>query len=136
MILYIITPEKIVLKEEIEEVVVPTVNGEIAILPNHVPLITQIATGELIIKRSGKPYSVAIAGGFLEIQKDEVNILANFAIRAEDIEVAKAQEAQQRAEKLMKEKTTDRDFKIAEAEMIKSVLQLQVATKYKRRRPL
>ena len=129
MILNIITPEKVVLKEEVEEVIVPTVNGEIAILPNHVSLVTQIATGELIVKRGGKPYSIAIAGGFLEMQKNELSILANFAIRAEDIEVAKVEEAQRRAEKLMKEKTTDDDFRVAQAELIKAVLQLKVATK-------
>ena len=136
MILSIITPEKIVFKDTVEEIIAPTTTGEIAILENHIPIVTQIATGELIVKRGGKSYSIAITGGFLEMQKNEVSILANFAIRAEDIEVAKAEEAQKRAERLMKEKTTDKDFRIAEAEMIKSVLQLQVATRYKRRRPL
>ena len=136
MILEIITPEKIVFKEEVDEVIVPTVTGEIAILSNHVPLVTQISEGELIVKKENKLYSVAISGGFLEVSKNQVSILANFAIRAEDIEIAKVEEAKKRAEHLVKERSTDRDFKIAEAELLKSILQLRIATKYKHRRPL
>lgn len=136
MILEIITPEKILLKEEIDEIIVPTVTGEIAILPNHVPLVTQIVEGELMVKKGAKLYSLAITGGFMQVLKNQVSILANFAIRAEDIEVAKVEEAKKRAEALMKEKATDRDFRIAEAELIKSIVQLRVATKYKHRRPL
>lgn len=134
MTLEIITPEKIVLKEEVEEIIVPTQMGEIAILPNHVPLIAQIAPGELIFKKGGKPYLLAVTEGFLEVKKNQVSILANFAIRAEDIEVAKVEEAKKRAEQLEKEKATDKDFRIAEAELVKSILQLKVATKYRRRR--
>lgn len=136
MILEIITPEKIVFKEEVDEIIVPTVTGQIAILPNHIPLVTQVAEGELIVRKGEKLSSLAVLGGFLEVSKNLVSILANFAVRAEDIEIAKVEEAKKRAEKLRQEKATDKDFKIAEAELVKSIIQLRVVTKYKRRHAL
>ncbi len=132
LLLEIITPEKVVYKDEVDEVIIPTVNGEIAVLPHHVNLLSQIIPGELIIKKGDKTESIAITGGFLDVNKNGVNILADYAIKAGDIETAKAKEAQERAERLMKEKTTDKDFKIAEAELRKAILQLKVATKYKK----
>lgn len=136
MTLEIITPEKIVFKEEVDEIVVPTVTGEIAILSNHVPLVTQVMEGEIIVKKGPKLYSLAITGGFLEVLKNQISILANFAIRAEDIEVAKVEEAKKRAEQISKEKSTDNDFRIAQSELLKSIVQLRVATKYRHRRSL
>ena len=134
MTLEIITPEKIVFKEEVDEIIVPTITGVIGILPNHVPLVTQVAEGEIIVKKDAKLYSLAVTGGFLEVSKNHVSILTNFAIRAEDIEVAKVEEAKKRAEQISKEKATDKDFRIAQSELLKSIVQLRVATKYKRRR--
>lgn len=133
--LEIITPEKVVFKDDIDEVIAPTVNGEIAILPNHVSLITQIKPGELIIKKGNKQYALAIIEGVMEVDSNKINILTNYAVRAENIEIAKAKEAKIRAEALMKEKATDRDFKIAEAELVKAILELKIGGKYKRNRP-
>lgn len=131
--LEIITPEKVVFKDEVDEVIVPTINGEIAILPNHVGLLTQVTPGELIIKKGQTIRHFAITDGFLEVGNNLIRILANYAIRAEDIEQAKSQEAQKRAERLMKEKTTERDFRIAEGELRKAMLELKIANKYKKR---
>lgn len=133
LILEIITPEKIVFRDEIEEAIAPTVNGEIAILPYHIGLLTQIVPGELVIKKNNKPKSIAITEGFLEVSSNHISILANYAIPAESINIAKAEEAKKRAELLMKEKTTDRDFRIAEAELRKAILELKVAFKYRKR---
>ena len=133
LLLEIITPEKVVYKDEVEEIVVPTINGEIAILPNHVGLLTQVTPGELIIKKGSSQQYLAITGGFLEVADNKISILADYAIKAQDIEIAKAQEAKKRAEKLMEEKTSDNDLKIAQGEMIKAILELKVATKHKRR---
>lgn len=129
----IITPEKVVYKDEVSEVIVPTVDGEIAILPNHINLLTQINPGELIIKKGSIQQSIAITGGFLEIVDNKISILADYAIKAQDIEIARAQEAKKRAEKLMTEKTTDNDMRMAQAEMIKAILELKVASRHKRR---
>lgn len=131
LLLEIITPEKVVLKDEVDEVIVPTATGEIAILPNHAELLTKINPGELVIKKNGKKQSFAILGGFLEVINNHISILADYAIRAEDIEIAKVQEAQERAKQKMKQKDTEQNFRVAEAELRKSLLQLKVARKHK-----
>ena len=131
--LEIITPEKVVYKDDVDEVVAPTINGEIAILPSHVDLLTQVSPGELIVKKGSSQQYLAITGGFLEVSDNKISILADYAIKAQDIEVARAQEAKRRAEKLMEEKTSENDLKIAQGEMIKAILELKVATKHKRR---
>src|ERR1035437_2359448 len=131
LLLEIITPEKVVLKDEVDEVIVPTITGEIAILPNHAQLLTKINPGELVIRKNGKDQSFAILGGFLEVIDNHVNILADYAIRAEDIEIAKVQEAQERAKQKMKQKDTEQNFRVAEAELRKSLLQLKIARKHK-----
>jgi len=133
LLLEIITPEKVVYKDEVNEVVVPTVNGEIAILPNHINLLTQVNPGELIVKKGLSQQSLAITGGFLEVSENKISILADYAIKAQDIEVARATEAKKRAEKVMTEKATDNELRIAQAEMIKAILELKVATKHRRR---
>lgn len=130
----IITPEKIVFKDEVDEIVVPTRSGEIAILPNHVNLLTQISPGELIVKIGLATQSIAITGGFMEVSDNKISILADYAIKTQDIEISKVQEAKKRAEKIMQEKTSEKDFKIAQGELLKSLLELKVATKHKRRR--
>lgn len=129
----IITPEKVVYKDDVSEIVVPTETGQITILPNHVNLLTKILPGEMLIKKGTQEHYLAITGGFLEISDNQVNILADYAVRAEDIELAKVQEAQKRAEHKIKEKTSNNEFRIAEAELQKAVLQLKIAGKRKRR---
>jgi len=129
--LEIITPTKVVLSEEVDEITVPTVNGEISILPNHIDLLTKVKPGEMTIHRNGKIELFAITGGFLEINKNKVSILADHAIHADNIEIAKAEEAKTRAEKAMKEKGTEQDFAIAKAELVKAILELKVARKHK-----
>ena len=128
----IITPEKIVFQDEVNEVIVPTTTGEVSILPNHATLLSQIAPGELIIKKDNKEHSLAITGGFLDVNNNKVHILADYAVRSEDIEIAKAQEAHKRAEKAMQEKGTDQDFAMAEAQFRRAILELKVAHKRKR----
>lgn len=131
--LSIITPEKVIYEDEVAEIVVPTVNGEIAILPNHINLLTQVNPGELVIQKGASQQYLAVTGGFLEVRDNKVSVLAEYAVKAQDIEVARAMEAKKRAEKVMSEKSTDNEMRIAQAEMIKAILELRVATKHKRR---
>lgn len=131
MQLSIITPIKTVLSEEIDQVTLQSDLGEITILPNHVPLLTKVKPGELTIKKGNKQSFFAVTGGFLEMNQNKITILADYAVRAEDIEVAKAKEAQERAEKAMKEKVSEKDFVQAEALLTRAMLELHVA---KRRR--
>lgn len=133
LLLEIITPEKVVYKDEVNEVIVPTVNGEIAILPNHINLLTQVNPGELIVKKGSNQQYLAVTGGFLEVQNNKISIIADYAVKAQDIEVARAMEAKKRAEKVMSEKSTDNEIKIAQAEMLKAILELKVATRHKKR---
>lgn len=129
--LEIITPTKVVLKEEVDEITVPTVTGIISILPNHVNLLTKIVPGEMVIRRNGKNDYFAIMGGFLEIANNKANILADHAIHVDDIELAKVEEAKERAQKVMKERKTEEDFRVANAELTKYLMQLKVARKHK-----
>ena len=73
--LHILTPDKEILKEEVDEVLIPTVNGELGILPNHVSLLTQIMPGELVTLNGGKRNSYAITGGYLEVNNNQVKHL-------------------------------------------------------------
>lgn len=130
--LEIITPLKSVLKEEVDEIIIPTDSGEITILPNHVDLVSKVKAGEMTIKKSGKSTFYAITGGFLEISNNTVTILADYAVRAEDIEIAKAKEAQERAREKLRQKVSGREFAQAESDLRKSLAELHVA---KRRRP-
>ena len=133
LLLEIITPENIVYKDSVDEIIVQTINGQITILPNHIGLLTQTAHGELVIKKGGNDQTIAITDGFLEVADNKVSILANYAIKAENINIAKAEEAKKRAENLMLEKETDKDFRIAEAQLRRAILELKVANKLKRK---
>lgn len=128
----VISPEKVVYKEEVEEVILPTTVGQITILPNHISLFTQIVPGEIVIRKGGKEQYMAVTGGFLEVSSNNVSILADYAVRSEDIEVQKAIDAQKRAEKIIKEsgeKSSQKDFAIAQAEFLRSILELKVASR-------
>lgn len=128
----IITPEKVVYKDEVEEVVLPTPQGQITILPNHVSLLTQVMAGEIIIKKNNKKNYLGVTGGFLEVNNNNVSILADYAVRSEEIEVRKAIEAQKRAEKIMKEsseRVSEKDFALAETQLRRSILELKVASR-------
>jgi F-type H+-transporting ATPase subunit epsilon len=129
LLLEIITPLEVILSEEVDEITLPTTEGEISILPNHVNLLTKITPGEMVIRRGGHSDLFAVTGGFLEVLNNHVSLLADYAIRADDIEVAKVEEAKERAQKAMKEKLTEEDFRVANAELAKSLLQLKVAHK-------
>ncbi|HTX86445.1 MAG TPA: ATP synthase F1 subunit epsilon [Candidatus Nanoarchaeia archaeon] len=100
----IVTPERTVLKEDVVEVTVPTAEGEVTILPHHAPLIATLKPGVLVLKKSDGAVDVAFtAGGFLEVLRNKVVVLADTAERAEEIDLAKVEEARARAEKAMKE---------------------------------
>jgi len=129
MILELVTPEKIVLSEEVDEVTVPTTTGEITVLPKHVGLVTQVSPGELIVRKSGKVEHFVITGGILEVSKEKIVILGERAIRADDIEIAKAEEAKRKAEQRMKERVSEEDFATIEADLRRSLLELKVARK-------
>jgi F-type H+-transporting ATPase subunit epsilon len=100
----IVTPERTVLKETIKQLTVPTKAGEIAILPDHIPLIATINPGVIILKRKDdSPEVLSVSGGFVEVLKNKVVILADTAEMAEEIDIERAEEARKRAEQTMKD---------------------------------
>lgn len=105
----IVTPERVVLKEMIKQLTVPTKAGEITILPNHIPLIATINPGVITLKKKDdSPEVLSVSGGFVEVLGDKVVILADTAEMAEEIDIERAEEARRQAEKTMKElKRTD-----------------------------
>lgn len=131
LILEIITPIKVVLKEEVDEITIPTINGEISILPGHVDLFTKISPGEMIIKNNNKIEPFAIMGGFLEVTKNHVNILADYAAHVKEIEIAKVQEAKERAENAIKNKDKELNYEQLQDDIRRAALQLKIAKKHK-----
>jgi len=129
----IVTPEKVILKQEVLQLTVPTKMGEITILPNHIPLISALQPGVIEIKnQDNKIETMAVSGGFIEVLPDKVVILADTAERAADIDEARAEEARKKAEDTMKEKKEDVDFTAVQAKMAKEFARLQAVKRYKR----
>lgn len=129
--LTITTPEKQVYSDDVDEITVPTITGELSILPHHVPLLTQVAPGELIVRKGQKADHLVVVGGFLQIGENTATVLADYAVEGKDISEAQAQLAKDRAEKAMKEKKSDVDFALAEAEFRRAILELKVAKRIK-----
>ena len=128
--LLVISPEGTVFKDSVDEVVFPTVLGEIAVLPGHMPVFTKLTEGEIIVKKGSEETPITITGGFVEITGNTVNVLADYAIRSVDIEIDKAEQARKRAEESLR---TQKGFTIAEKELKKSILELKIAGKYRRK---
>lgn len=135
ILLEIITPEKVVYSDKVTEVLIPTEKGQIGVLPNHVGLFAKVVPGELIIRKGSNEQVIAITGGFLEVSQEKINILADYAVRAENIEVAKAMEAKERAEELMKQKESNENNAVLEAQLRRAILELKVANKLKVTKP-
>jgi len=128
--LQIVTPDKIAYSEPVDMVTLPGIEGQMGILPEHVPLMTQMVPGEIIVRKDGRDYFLAVGEGLVEITADHVSILTDMAIGAEHIDEAKAEEARQRALARLREKVTDEELASVNASLARSLAQLHV----KRRR--
>jgi len=124
--LEIVTPEAKSYSEEVDMVTLPGVEGEMGIYPMHVPLLTQIVSGELIVRKNGQDYFLAVGEGFVEITGDRVAIMTDMAIKAENIDVAKAEEGRHRAEARLAEKLNDEEAALVSAALARSLAQLKV----------
>ena len=100
----IVTAEREVYAEDVDVVIAPGVEGQLGILPHHAPLMTTLQAGELRVRKGGEEVSLAISGGFIEVRPDRVVVLADTAERAEEIDIARAEEAKQRARERLSEK--------------------------------
>lgn len=133
--LKIVTPEKSIYENEIFQVTIPTMDGEITVLPNHIPLVSVLKAGELRFKDKDGEHQMAVSGGFLEVRgKNEIIILADHAERAGDIDMTRAEEAKKRAEEQMKniKNVQDVDFAKLQAVMDRELNRLRVAKKYRK----
>jgi F-type H+-transporting ATPase subunit epsilon len=111
----IVTPERVVLKEEIKQITLPTKAGEITVLPDHIPLVSSLVPGVIHVKRrNGEDEIISISGGFLEVLKDKVVILADTAERAEELDMDRAEEAHRRAAELKEKARRGEDVNFAE----------------------
>lgn len=126
----IASPERVVFESEIDQVSLPTKLGEITLLPHHIPLISSLSAGEVVITKDATQTSLAISGGFLEITKDHVTLLADTAERSDEIDEARAEEAKQRALSLLKEKRSDAvEYAALMAKIEKEFARLRVVRK-------
>ncbi len=129
--LEIVTPDAKVYSEDVEMVTLPGVEGEMGIFPQHVPLMTQIVPGEIVVRKSGEEFFLAVGEGFVEITGEHVAILADMAIRAENIDEAKAEEARRRAEARLAEHLNDEEAATVQASLANSLAQLKVKHQYR-----
>jgi len=132
----IVTAERVVYSDEADVVVAPGIDGQLGILPHHAPLMTTLQPGELRVRKGGEEFSLAISSGFLEVRPDRVIVLADAAERADEIDVARAEEAKRRAQERLSERhATGLDEAQAEAALHRSLARLKVAEARRRRRP-
>ena len=103
----IVTPERTVCEQEIDQATLPVTDGEVTILPNHQSYIASLKAGEIILKNEKENIHMAVSGGFIEFDKNNLVILADTAERAEEIDLSRAEEARKRAEDLKNQKISE-----------------------------
>ena len=133
--LEIVTAEKMVFSDDVSALIAWGVEGQLGILPHHAPLMTMLQPGDLMIRRDKEEEFFAISGGFLEVRPDKVIVLADACERAEEIDLARAEEAKKRAQETMKAAPLTVDAAVAEAALRRSLARLKVAERRKRRPP-
>ncbi len=124
--LEIVTPEAKTYSDDVEMVTLTGIEGEMGIYPQHMPLMTQLVSGEIIARKGAESIHLAVGDGFVQITGDRVAILTDMAILAENIDEAKAEEARQRAESRLAEKITESEAAAAGAALAHSLAQLKV----------
>jgi len=129
--LEIVTPEKMIVRDVAEEMQIPGKNGYLGILPQHAPLITELAVGEITYRNANITHHLAVAWGFAEVLPDKVTILAETAERAEEVDVNRAQAAKGRAEGRLVAGNTEEDFVKAMGDLKRAETRLEVAGKRK-----
>src|SRR6266404_1121492 len=124
--LEIVTPEAIVYSENVEMVTLPGVVGQMGIYPQHVPLMTEMTPGEIIVRKDGRDQFIASGEGLIEVTADNVSVLTDLAVAAERIDEAKAEEARGRAQARLREKLSDEELATVNASLARSLAQLYV----------
>jgi len=130
----IVTIERKLLEESgVDEVIAPGVEGQLAVLPRHAPFMTMLGPGELVLKKGTEELEFAVTGGYFEVLNDKVIVLADAAERAEEIDVARAEEARERARVALERRETVEDLAAAQAALQRAMIRLRVAEMRRRR---
>jgi F-type H+-transporting ATPase subunit epsilon len=124
--LEIVTPEETAYSEDVEMVTLPGIAGQFGVYPQHMPLMTQMVPGEIIVQKGGKDTFIAAGGGVIEVTATRVSILTDLAVAADRIDEAKAEEARKRAEARLREKLSDEEVANVNAALARSLAQLRV----------
>ncbi len=134
----IVTPERTVFEEEIDQATLPVTDGLVTILPNHRSYIASLKSGEIMLKKDGGEILLSTSGGFVEFNQNELIVLSDTAERAEEIDIKKAEEARKRAEELMKQKVSmdESEYAAVAAAIERESARIKVARKHHTRRGL
>ena len=127
--LQIVTPERLIVREQVDEVQIPGTEGYFGVLPGHTPLLASLSVGEMWYRKGQEKSYLAIAGGFAEVLPDRVTLLATLAERAEDVDPSRAESARQRAEGRLAQPAAEIDYERARLALQKAVARMQVASR-------
>ncbi len=131
--LEIVTPDRAIAHEQVDEVEIPGADGYFGVLPGHTPLLASLQVGEMWYRKAGETFYLSIAFGFAEVLPDRVTILAQMAERAEEIDVSRAEEEKRRAEAKLAHRPSDAELEAARLSMLKALVRLRVATRARTR---
>ena len=129
--LEIVTPERKIFSDEVDGVVIPGIEGEMGVLPQHAPLVSTLAAGELRYTKGTQEEELAIGQGFVEVTATKVSVLTDMAMADDEIDEAAVQEALDRAEKSLAEKMGDEEYAVTQATIYKMMAQLNLKRKRK-----
>jgi len=127
--LEIVTPERIVVAEDVDEVVLPGIDGEFGVLQGHIPFLTALKVGVLTYRSDGAEERLAVSWGYVEVTADNVKVLAETAEKATEIDLSRAKVAKEAAEKILTTGKKDTEYDEAQVRLEKAVIRVQVAGK-------
>ena len=128
LLLEIVTPEKLAYRDQVDEVLVPGIDGQLGILPHHTPLLAVLGVGELTIRKGAEDEYFAIAGGFLQVRPDKVVVMAETADMASEIDLERAEQARRDAERALSSAYVEpADMATARAALERALLRIRVA---------
>ena len=127
ILLEIVTPERVVVAESVDEVVLPGIEGEFGVLPGHIPFLTALKVGELVYRSGSLKEHLAVSWGYVEVTADSVKVLAETAEKATEIDLSRAETARNEAEKILSAGREDPEYEKAKVTLEKAVIRVQVA---------
>ena len=130
--LEIVMPEAKIYSEDVEMVTLTGIDGEMGIYPLHMPLMTQLVAGEIIVRKGGENIFLAVGDGFVQVTGQRVAVLTDMAVRAENIDEAAAEQALQRAEARLAHKLSDEEAATVQASIAHATVQIKVKQRYKK----